>query len=146
MSTLSTLKLTSVQKPTHVAPVQVRRNKLALRLWEQEQLAQAQSTGSQYTPVKLRTVTDADTGARKQIETHKRVKPWWFTADNGKLSLSVKYGVATLELAKGKFAVEVAADKDLASTLAALRGAVLAGELDTAIDTAARALKSNFSK
>jgi hypothetical protein len=146
MSTLSTLKLTSVQKPTHVAPVQVRRNKLALRLWEQEQLALAHSAGQQYTPVKLRTVTDADTGARKQITTHKRVKPWWFTADNGKLSVRVLYGVATLELAKGKFAVEVAADKDLAPTLAALRGAVLAGELDTAIDAAARALKSNFSK
>lgn len=146
MSTLSTLKLTAQQKPTHITPVQVRRNKLALRLWEQEQLALAHSTGSQYSPVKLRTVTDADTGARKQIETHKRVKPWWFTADNGKLSLSVKYGVATLELAKGKFAVEVAGDKELAPTLSALRGAVLAGELDTAIDTAARALKSNFSK
>ncbi len=146
MSTLSTLKLTSVQKPTHIAPVQLRRNKLAKRLWEQEQLAQAQSTGQQFNPIKLRTVTDKETGTRKQIETHKRVKPWWFTADNGKLSLSVKYGVATLELAKGKFAVEVAADKDLAPTLAALRGAVLAGELDAAIDTAANALKSNFTK
>lgn len=146
MSTLSTLKLTAQQKTTHIAPVQVRRNKLALRLWEQEQLALAHSTGSQYSPIKLRTVTDADTGARKQIETHKRVKPWWFTADNGKLSLSVKYGVATLELAKGKFAVEVAADKELATTLSALRGAVLAGELDAAIDVAARTLKSNFTK
>jgi len=146
MSTLSTLKLTAQQKTTHIAPVQVRRNKLALRLWEQEQLALAHSTGSQYSPIKLRTVTDADTGARKQIETHKRVKPWWFTADNGKLSLRVLYGVATLELAKGKFAVEVAGAKELAPTLSVLRGAVLAGELDAAIDAAANALKSNFSK
>jgi len=146
MSTLSTLKLTAQQKPTHIAAVQLRRNKLALRLWEQEQLALAHCTGSQYSPIKLRTVTDADTGARRQIETHKRVKPWWFTAENGKLSLRVLYGVATLELAKGKFAVEVAADKELATTLSALRGAVLAGELDAAIDVAARTLKSNFSK
>ena len=146
MSTLSTLKLTSVQKPTHIAPVQMRRNKLAKRLWEQEQMAQAQASGSHYSPIKLRTITDSETGTRKQIETHKRVKPWWFTADNGKLSLCVKYGVATLELAKGKFAVEVPAEKDLSTTLAALRGAVLAGELDTAIDVAANALKSNVSK
>ena len=146
MTTLSTLKLTAQQKPTHIAPVQVRRNKLALRLWEQQQLALAHSAGQQYTPVKLRTVTDADTGARKQIETHKRVKPWWFTADNGKLSLRVLYGAATLELAKGKFAVEVAADKDLAPTLAVLRAAVLAGELDAAIESAAGALKIRFSK
>jgi hypothetical protein len=146
MSTLSTLKLTAVQKPTHIAPVQMRRNKLAKRLWEQEQLAQAQASGSHYSPIKLRTITDSETGTRKQIETYKRVKPWWFTADNGKLSLCVKYGVATLELAKGKFAVEVTGEKELAPTLAALRGAVLAGELDTAIDAAANALKSNFSK
>ena len=145
MSTLSTLKLTADQKPTRMAPVQMRRNKLALRLWEQEQLALAHSTGLQYSPIQLRTVTDADTGARKQIETHKRVKPWWFTANNGKLILSIKYGAATLELAKGKFAVEIAADKDLAPTLSTLRGAVLAGELDAAIDMAANALKSNFS-
>ena len=146
MTTLSTLKLTAQQKPTHIAPVQVRRNKLALRLWEQQQLALAHSTGTDYMPTKQRTVTDADTGVRKQITTHKRVKPWWFTADNGKLSLRVLYGVATLELAKGKWAVEVAADKDIAPTLAALRAAVLAGELDGAIDAAANALKSNFSK
>lgn len=146
MSTLSTLKLTTQQKPTHATPVQVRRNKLALRLWEQQQLALATATGTDYLPTKQRTVTDAHTGARRQITVHKRVKPWWFTADNGRLSLRVLYGVATLELAKGKWAVEVAADKDLAATLAALRSAVLAGELDTAIDTAAGALKSRFSK
>lgn len=146
MSTLSTLKLTAQQKPTHATPVQVRRNKLALRLWEQQQLALALATGTDYMPTKQRTVTDADTGARKQITTHKRVKPWWFTADNGKLSLRVLYGVATLELVKGKFAVEVAADKDIAPTLAALVGAVLAGELNAAIESAANTLKSNFSK
>ena len=74
------------------------------------------------------------------------MKPWWFTADNGKLSLRVQYGAATLELAKGKWAVECAADKDIAPTLAALRAAVLAGELDGAIDAAAGALKIRFSK
>ena len=47
----------------------------------------------------------------------KRVKPWWFTAENGKLALHVRYGSRALELAKGKFAIEVASDRDLAATL-----------------------------
>ena len=146
MSTLNTLKLTAQQKPTSATPVQQRRNKLALRLWEQEQLALAQAEGKDYMPVKQRTVLDSETGARRQIAVQKRVKPWWFTADNGLLNIAVKYGAATLELARGKFAVELAAKKDLAATLAALRGAVLSGELDAAIEAAAKTLKSNFSR
>ena len=51
--------------------VQQRRNKLAKRLHEQIELARAQQTGAHYAPIKFRTVKDAETGARKQIETNK---------------------------------------------------------------------------
>jgi hypothetical protein len=51
-----------------------------------------------------------------------------------------------LELAKGKFAVEVAHEKDLAITLDAIKTAVLAGELDSAIDAAATKLRAGFAK
>jgi len=110
------------------------------------ELAHAQQAGTQYAPVKFRTVKDADTGARKQIEVTKRVKCWWFTADNGKLALCVRYGTKILELAKGKYAIEVASDKDLLSTLETVKSAVLAGELDTAIDNAANKLRAGFAK
>ena len=146
MSTFSTLKLTAAQKPTQIAPVVVRRNKLAKRIWEQQELLKAQQAGAHYAPVKFRTVKDADTGARKQIETHKRVKAWWFTADNGKLALCVRYGTKILELAKGKYAIEVATEKELLSTLETVKTAVLAGELDTAIDNAANKLRAGFVK
>ena len=39
MATLSTLKLSAAVKPTSVPAVQLRRNKLVLRLWEQCELA-----------------------------------------------------------------------------------------------------------
>lgn len=126
--------------------VQQRRNKLAKRLHEQIELARAQQTGAHYAPIKFRTVKDADTGARKQIETNKRVKAWWFTADNGKLALCVRYGTKILELAKGKFAIEIASDKDLIATLETVKSAVLTGELDTAIDNAANKLRAGFAK
>ena len=146
MSTLAQLKLTAQSKPAQMSSVQERRNKLAKRVWEQIELAKAQAQGTQYTPIKFRTITDSETGARKQIETTKRVKQWWFTADNGKLALSVRYGTKVLELAPKKFAVEIATNKDLVTTLELIKGAVLNGELDNAIDSAAVKLKLGFTK
>lgn len=146
LSTLGALKLSAVLKPTQMPAVQQRRNKLAKRLHEQMELARAQQAGAHYAPVKFRTIKDADTGARKQIETSKRVKAWWFTADNGKLALCVRYGTKILELAKGKYAIEIATANDLVSTLETVKTAVLAGELDTAIDNAANKLRAGFVK
>lgn len=146
MATLASLKLTSAVKPTNVPAIQVRRNKLARRLWEQMELAKAQLAGEQFTITKFRSVLSQDTGLRKQVEVQKRIKQWWFTADNGKLALSVRYGARLLELAKGKFAVEVASDKELVPTLELIKAAVLNGELDTAIDAASTKLRAGFGK
>ena len=72
------------------------------------------------------------------------MKAWWFVAENGKLVLSVRYGTKVLELAKGKWAVEVGSEKDLLPVLETLKGAVLAGELDTQIDAASDKLREGF--
>jgi hypothetical protein len=146
MATLSTLKLSAAVKPTHMPAVQVRRNKLVRRLWEQAELAKAQQAGTQFTTTKFRTVVANDTGLRKQVEVAKRVKQWWFTADNGKLALSVRYGSKIIELAKGKYAVEIASEKELVPTLEIIKAAVLAGELDTAIDAASNKLRAGFQR
>ena len=144
MTALNGLKLTAAQKPTQMSPIQQRRNKLAKRLWEQMELAKAQQTGATFAPTKFRSVKDANTGERKQVETNKRVKAWWFVGDNGKLVLSVRYGTKVLELARGKWAVEVGSDKDLVPTLELLKGAVLGGELDAQIEAASNKLREGF--
>ena len=136
----------AAHKPAQLAPIQVRRNKLAKRIWEQVQLAKSEQGGAVFAPMKLRTVVDHDTGARRQVETHKRVKPWWFTAENGKLGLCVRYGSRVLELAKGKFSIEIASDKELTPTLELLKSAALNGELDAAIDAASDKLRAGFKK
>jgi hypothetical protein len=146
MTTLASLKLTAAQKPFNISQVQQRRNKLVRRLWEQAELAKAQQSGTQFAPIKFRTLTDRETGERKQVETSKRVKAWWFTGENGKLSLSVRYGTKVLELAKNKWAVELANEKDLVATLDVIKTAVLAGELDDAISQASEKLKAGFTK
>ena len=144
MTTLNGLKLTAAQKPTQMTSVEQRRNKLAKRLWEQIELAKAQQTGTTFAPIKFRSITDTETGQRKQIEMTKRVKAWWFVAENGKLVLSVRYGTKVLELAKGKVAVEVGGAKDLVPVLEVLKGAVLGGELDAQIEVAANRLRDGF--
>ena len=146
MSTLNTLKLTDARKPNQVPQVVQRRNKLAKRVWQQIELAKAQEQGTQFRVAKFKSYTDTQTGERKQVETQMLVKQWWFTTQAGKLAISVRYGSKVLELAKGKFAVEVAHEKDLAKTLDAIKTAVLAGELDSAIDAAASKLRAGFAK
>ena len=146
MATLATLKLSAAVKPTHMPAVQLRRNKLAKRLWEQAELAKAQQAGAQFFVTKFRSVVENDTGIRRQVEIPKRVKPWWFTTESGKLALSVRYGTKVLELAKGKVAVEVGTEKDLVPTLELIKTAVLNGELDTQIDAAANKLRDGFAQ
>ena len=145
-SLLTQLKLSDARKPNQIPQVVQRRNKLAKRVWQQIELAKAQEQGAQFRVAKFKSYTDTQTGERKQVETQMLVKQWWFTTQAGKLAISVRYGSKVLELAKGKFAVEVAHEKDLAKTLDAINTAVLAGELDSAIDAAASKLRAGFTK
>jgi hypothetical protein len=146
MGTLSTLKLSTAVKPTHMPAVQVRRNKLSKRLWEQIELARAQQSGTEFAPVKQRSYVDKETGLRRQVESTKRVKPWWFTADNGKLAMNVRYGARTIELAKGKSTVEIVNMDQLVPTLELIKRAVEECELDAQIEVAAIKLREGFAK
>ncbi len=115
-------------------------------MWEQIELARAEKLGTTFSIKKYRSYTERDTGIRKQIETTKRIKHWWFVADNGKLNIAVKYGSRVLELAKGKFAVEVDSAEELIPTLEIIKQSVERGELDKEIAAAANLLRDGFSK
>lgn len=144
MTTLANLKLVAATKPNNVSTTMQRRLKLCGRLDEQLAMAKAAITGDTYQPTKTRSYIDNETGLRKQTLVPKRVKPWWFTSEDGKLCLSVRYGARILYLAKGKTAVEVAENAQLVPTLEAIKSAVMAGELDGQIESASEDLKSGF--
>ena len=146
MATLASFKLSAQQKATATSASQVRRSKLVKALQEQISFAKAQQSGATYTAVKFRSIQDPETGLRKIVETSKRVKQWWFATDNGKLALNVRYGARMLELAKGKFAVEIASDKELVPTLEALKTIAASGELDAQIEAASIKLRDGFTK
>ena len=144
MSALTSLKLVSAKKPTNIPPVVLRRNKLSAKLWEQIELARGQTTGKPFVVIKNRTIKDSETGLRKVVEVPKRLRPWWWISESGKVCVSVRYGSKVLELSKGKSAVEVASPEDLIKTLETVRSAVEAGDLDTQIEAASGVLKAGF--
>jgi len=144
---LATLKLTAAKKSGQLSPVMQRRTKIAKRIGEQILLARSQAEGSTYAPTKQRKVTDAETGESKIVQVPKRIKEWWFTADSGKLCVSLKYGSKLIPLsAKNQTAVELASNDDLIKTLEILKQAVQNGELDAQLEAASGAVKAGFKK
>ena len=143
MSTLETLKFVTVIKPAKLPVIVQRRNKLSDKLWEQMQLAEAKIKGSTYAPLKSKRLKDLQ-GNIKLIEVPKRIKPWWFTAQNGKVCLILRYGSKALEISQGKTAIELDKPTELIPTLQKIKTAVEAGELDHLIDVATEAVKLGF--
>jgi len=145
MSVIAKLKLVSSKRERSLSPIIVRRNKLAAKIEEQLQLATAQKEGRLYAPKRIKNVTNAE-GERVAVETTKRVKEWYWTTPSNKINLSVRYGSKTLELSKGKNAIELSSGEELLTTLSMLKDAVIAGELDDAITNASDNLRAGFLK
>ena len=143
MSFIAKLKLVASKRERNLSPIIVRRNKLAAKIDEQLQLATAQKEGRLYAPKRIKNVTNA-VGERVAVETTKRVKEWYWTTPANKINLCVRYGSKTLELSKGKNAIELGSQDELIETLALLKQIVIGGELDEAITNASEKLKSGF--
>ena len=146
MATLASLKLSTAQKSFTTTGVQIRRAKMIRALTEQIAIAKALQTGAPAAITKLRSVTDAATGERTLVESTKRVKQWWFATDGGKFAINLRYGARMLELAKGKFAIEVASEKELVPTLESLKAIATSGELDLQIEAASIKLREGFGR
>ena len=145
MSALNGLKFVTAKRPQNVAPIVQRRNKLSNQLWEQMELARAFGEGKTYAPTRLRNVKDKLTGERKTVEAVKRVKQWWFIAENGKVCLQVRYGTKVIEFSKGKNSIEVGTATELLAVLETVKKCVELGELDTQIELASAAVRERFT-
>jgi len=145
MSALNGLKFVSAKRPQNLAPIVQRRNKLSNQLWEQIELARAFGEGKTYAPTRLRSVKDKLTGERKTVEAVKRVKQWWFIAENGKVCLQVRYGTKVIEFSKGKNSIEVGTATELLAVLETVKKCVELGELDTQIEFASAAVRERFT-
>ena len=146
MSTLASLKLVTAKRPQQASPIQLRRNKLSKHLWEQIQLATNLAEGNTYAPKRLRTIKNEETGERRTVEVPKRIKPWWFTADNNKVMLQIRYGSRILEIAKGKNSIQIDNGEQLISVLNTVKTCTENGDLDAQIEAASNAVRERFIK
>jgi hypothetical protein len=81
------------------------------------------------------------------VEAVKRIKEWHWTAPDGLIHLSVKYGSKVLPLAADGSNAIVCANKDaLLEAFKTLKQAVMDGELDAAITEASNFTKTSFIK
>ena len=90
MSGLSALKFVASKLQQGNSPKHARRLKLSNKLREQIQMAKAVQSGTAFVPVKIRTVKDEATGETRKVEIPKRLKPWWWSSDNGKMCITVR--------------------------------------------------------
>jgi hypothetical protein len=146
MSGLSALKLVTSKRQQGSSPQFTRRQKLSSKLDEQIQLAKAQQSGEDFSPVKIRTIKDESTGESRKVEVPKKLKPWWWTGENGKLCITVRYGARTLEIVEGKNAIETDSIADVITSLQVIRTAVDSGELDIRIEAVMGQVKAGFAK
>jgi len=146
MSGLTALKLVQAKREKGMSPQHARRQKLSTKLAEQIQLAKAQQSGTEFSPVRVRTVKDEVTGQNRKVEVPKKLKPWWWTDDTGKLCITVRYGARTLEIVEGKNAIETDSIADVITSLQVIRTAVDSGELDKRIDAVMGQVKAGFAK
>ena len=109
-------------------------------------MAKAIQAGTEFVPVKIRSVRDQETGETRKVEVPKRLKPWWWSSENGKMCITVRYGARTLEVIEGKNAIETENIAGVITTLEVLRTAVDAGELDARIESISGLVKAGFEK
>lgn len=145
MATLASLKLVAAKKPTNISSAAQRRQKLLTKLDEQIHLATAHNKGETYAPQQVKTVTNAE-GERVQVSQLKKIKPWWFVSESGKVCVAIRYGAKVIELARGKTAIEVTNPASLIEALDAVKVAVQAGELDVQLEAVSMKLREGFVK
>ena len=129
MTVLNSLKLVSFSPIINTSPDAVRRRKLIAKIDEQLALA----ANSDYQPTKTKRVKDEEGNVQK-VEVKKRIKRWWAATADGKVNLTIRYGSKAIEFTKGKNAIELDSEEQVASTLLKVKEAVQAGEFDALID------------
>ena len=146
MSVIANLKVVAAKRPEQQPAIVKRRNKLISQLHDQLQLAQAEFEGREYLKARRRHVKNPVTGEYTDAVVSRKPRAWYWTADDGKIYLNLRYGTRVLELAKGKSAIEVGERRHLAPTIEALKQAVAAGEVDTQLTAAGDEVGQRFTK
>ncbi len=132
MSHLSKLSFTNSSQKEPVSPVQRKRLNLLKKLELQIEAAQAELKDEEFLEEVRKWVRGED-GERQQVTERRPVRKWWWQHHSGAWMLTLRDGAKQLPLADDKSSIEVGEITNLVETLETVRSAVLAGELDPAL-------------
>jgi hypothetical protein len=146
MTIIASLKVTNVNRPRQQPVIVQRRNKLVNALHDQLELARADAEGHEYLKTRRCHVKNPVTGEYAEAVVSRRPRTWFWTADDGKVYISLRYGTRVIEIAKGKSAIEVGEKRQLVAVIEALKQAVAAGEVDAQLTAAGVEVSKRFLK
>ena len=131
MNALAKLNFKTVTKTTQRDPVIARREKLVAGLKEQKLVYAAALEGKDHRVERHKWMNN-EHGERVSVQTHRRVRPWFFEQDGG-WYVQCRYGARVIVVDGINNAVFVKTLKDVEPVLDAFIAAASSGELDTAI-------------
>jgi hypothetical protein len=146
MTIIASLKVTNVNRPRQQPVIVQRRNKLVNALHDQLELARADAEGREYLKTRRRHVKNPVTGEYAEVMVSRRPRAWFWTADDGKVYISLRYGTRVIEIAKGESAIEVGEKRQLLPVIEALKKAVAEGEVDAQLTAAGAEVSKRFLK
>ena len=134
MAPLKTLTFKSIERNRRESEITARRQKLIVKLEEQQKVLEHHVKGEQYVVTRPKWMRN-NHGERVLIEKQRVIRPWFFERDGG-YYLHVKYGTRILSVDGVHNAIFVEAISDLNGVLSELIAATEAGKLDAAITQA----------
>ena len=131
MNALAKLNFKTVTKSNTRDPVIARREKLITALKEQKLVFAAALEGKDHRVERHKWMTN-EQAERVAVQTHRRVRPWFFAQDGG-WYVQCRYGARVIAADGTNNAVFVKTLKEVEPVLDAFVAAASSGELDTAI-------------
>ena len=116
------LALVPVTKPKTLNPVVQRRTRLLKSIRRQQTMVQSYKAGE------------------------KTQRTWFWMNEEGKIYLQIKYGKLSLELSKGKFAIQCGSLDDVSINLQIVETLVNKGEFDAMLTSVSKEIRSKFDK
>ena len=131
MTSLKTLTFKTIERNRRESEITARRDKLIVKLEEQQKVLEHHVKGEQYTVNRPKWMQN-NHGERALVQKQLIIRPWFFERDGG-YYLQVKYGTRILSVDGVHNAIFVEAISDLSRVLSELIAATESGELDAAI-------------
>mgnify|MGYP001058500512 CR=1 FL=1 len=138
MSHLSKLSLTATSQKQPVSPVARKRLNLLRKLEIQIEAAKAELQDEVFLEEVRKWVRGED-GERTQVTEQRAVRKWWWQHHTGAWMLTLRDGAKELALADDMASIEIGEIANLVDTLETIRSAVLAGEIDPALERVIKA-------